>query len=92
MKNYINVGGLNSCSWFELANYTFKQAHQMGLIKTLPLVTPIQTNQYSLPAPRPAYSVLSTQRYQELTGSLPLKWEEAVNSVLKRLYEKSQDE
>ena len=51
------------------------------------MVTPIQTNQYPLPAPRPAYSVLSTQRYQELTGSLPLKWEEAVNSVLKALRE-----
>ena len=92
VTNYIHFGGLNSCSWFELANYTLKQAHQIGLIQTLPVVTPIQTNQYPLPAQRPAYSVLSTQSYQELTGSLPMKWEEAVDSVLQRLQEKSQDE
>ena len=92
VKNYVHFGGLNSCSWFELANYTLKQAHQIGLIQKLPLVTPIQTHQYPLPAPRPAYSVLSTQRYQELTGSQPMMWEEAVDSVLKRLHEKSQDE
>ncbi len=92
VKNYVHFGGLNSCSWFELANYTLKQAHQIGLIQNLPLVTPIQTHQYPLPAPRPAYSVLSTQRYQELTGAQPMMWEEAVDSVLKRLHEQSQDE
>ena len=92
VQNYIHFGGLNSCSWFELANYTLKQAYQIGLVPTLPKITPIQTRQYPLPAPRPAYSVLSNQRYQELTGSQPMMWEEAVDSVLKRLHEQSQDE
>ncbi len=31
-------------------------------------------------------------KQQELTGSLPMKWEEAVDSVLQRLQDKSQDE
>ena len=89
VKNYVHFGGLNACSWYELANYTIHQAHQMGLLLNLPKVVPIQTHQYPLPAPRPAYSVLSTSHYQELTGFQPMKWEEAVDSVLKRLREKS---
>ena len=89
VKNYVHFGGLNACSWYELANYTIHQAHQIGLLLNLPKVVPIQTHQYPLPAPRPAYSVLSTSHYQELTGFQPMKWEEAVDSVLKRLREKS---
>jgi dTDP-4-dehydrorhamnose reductase len=89
VKNYVHFGGLNACSWYELANYTIHQAHQMGLLLNLPKVFPIQTHQYPLPAPRPAYSVLSTSHYQELTGFQPMKWKEAVDSVLKRLREKS---
>ena len=92
VKNYVHFGGLNSCSWFELASYTVHKAHQMGLLLNLPKVIPIQTHQYPLPAPRPTYSVLSTARYQELTGFQPMKWETAVDFVLKRLREKSQNE
>ena len=91
-KNYFHFGGLNSCSWFELASYTMHKAHQMGLLLNLPKVIPIQTHQYPLPAPRPPYSVLSTLRYRELTGFQPMKWETAVDSVLKRIREESQNE
>jgi dTDP-4-dehydrorhamnose reductase len=84
-KNYVHFGGANSCSWFELAKYTIHKAYLMGILSTQPEVIPIRTDQYSLPAPRPTYSVFSTARYQQLTGFQPIRWEDAVDSVLKRI-------
>lgn len=58
--------------------YGFAQAilnHASGIKK--PLVTPITTQQYPLPAKRPKYGVLSSERLINGFGELP-KWEDAL--------------
>jgi dTDP-4-dehydrorhamnose reductase len=38
------------------------------------------------PAPRPAYSVLSKEKYRSVTGAAPRQWEDAVRDFLGTLY------
>jgi dTDP-4-dehydrorhamnose reductase len=45
-------------------------------------VTPISTADYPTPATRPAYSVLSTGRYTQLTGAEPESWREGLQDYL----------
>jgi dTDP-4-dehydrorhamnose reductase len=68
-----HVAGGGSCSWFELAAATFEQA---GVDCRL---DPCTTEQYPLPAPRPAYSVLGTER--EAAVALP-HWREGLDAYL----------
>jgi dTDP-4-dehydrorhamnose reductase len=50
------VAGGGACSWFELATEIFRQA---GLeVRTLPCTSA----EFPRPAPRPAYSVLGSER------------------------------
>ena len=74
-------------SWYEFAT----EILAMGLRLGLPLVTqhiePITTAEYTLPATRPAYSVLSTEKYEACTGRVPRCWHEALDDYLRALKE-----
>lgn len=50
-------------------------------------LSPVRSEELSYPAPRPAYSVLSKEKYRMATGIHPRPWEEAVSEFLKRTYE-----
>jgi dTDP-4-dehydrorhamnose reductase len=45
-------------------------------------VEAIATTDYPTPATRPAYSVLSTGRYTQLTGAEPESWREGLRDYL----------
>jgi dTDP-4-dehydrorhamnose reductase len=45
-------------------------------------VQPVTTADFPRPAPRPAYSVLSTERYERLTGLKPESWKEGLREYL----------
>ncbi len=64
------------CSWFEFAKEIVKQA---GIDAP---VQPITSEQLNRPARRPAYSVLDTSRYVELTGHVPAPWQDALGRYL----------
>ena len=55
-------------SWCELAAEAASLAGMHCRIK------PITSDEYPLPAPRPAYSVLDLSRFTELTGVKPRAW------------------
>jgi dTDP-4-dehydrorhamnose reductase len=66
--------GGGQCSWFELAQAVFEE---LGLDPAR--VRPIGTAEYPLPAPRPAYSVLAHDRWDE-AGLEPLPhWRDALH-------------
>jgi dTDP-4-dehydrorhamnose reductase len=65
------------CSWYEFAVEIFKQTG-MDQVK----VSPLTTDQFPRPAKRPAYSVLSKQKMEEV-GFTPLRdWKEALAAYL----------
>jgi dTDP-4-dehydrorhamnose reductase len=69
-------------TWFDFASFLLAQA--------VPGPFPVSralTGDLAYPAPRPAYSVLSKEKYREVTGDVPRRWEEAVTEFLKILHE-----
>lgn len=72
-----------ACSWYEFARTIFEIEH---LAVDL---TPITSAAYAAPARRPAYSVLSTSRYESLQ-LLPLRpWPEALAAYLQERRQKA---
>ncbi len=67
-----HAAAAGSCSWYELAALAFERA---GVDCRL---EPIPTSEYPLPAPRPAYSVLASERGHE---ALP-PWEQGLDAYL----------
>lgn len=61
------------CTWFDFARAIVGDAAQ---------VEPVTSDQFPRPARRPAYSVLSTERYERLTGVRPASWEEGLREYL----------
>ena len=66
------------CTWFEFAREIFRQA---GLRAVL---TPISSAEFAAPARRPAYSVLSKNRYDSLQLPPLRPWQEALKDYLQK--------
>lgn len=67
------------CSWYEFARAI---AAEMGSPVE---IVPVTTAEYPRPALRPAYSVLSTERYERLTGVQPASWRDGLRDYLDAL-------
>ena len=74
LYHVVNTG---SSTWFEFAEMIFRLAN----IKIR--LEPITAAQYGAPAPRPAYSVLDTSKYQGLGGPPLRDWPSALAAYLK---------
>jgi dTDP-4-dehydrorhamnose reductase len=61
------------CTWFEFAR---------AIVGTGTAMIPVTSAEFPRPATRPAYSVLSTERYERLTGVKPESWEEGLREYL----------
>lgn len=55
-------------------------------------VTPLTTDQYPLPAPRPAYSIMDTRKFRNLFWSDIPYWRESVNCCFEKYQLKNQSE
>lgn len=63
------------CTWFY-----FACAFAGGQVT----VTPVSSDVFPRPAKRPAYSVLSTERYERITAVKPESWEEGLREYLQQ--------
>lgn len=73
----VHIVNAGPCSWFDFA----KEILSLRGITTP--VIPIPTSEFPRPAKRPAYSVLDTSRYAQLTGAKMRPWKEALAEFLK---------
>jgi dTDP-4-dehydrorhamnose reductase len=64
------------CTWFDFAQEIVAQLGAGIDVK------PVTTAEFPRPAPRPAYSVLSTERYERITGVKPDSWREGLRAYL----------
>ena len=64
------------CTWFDFAREI------VAAIGSDVPVEPVTSEQFRRPAPRPAYSVLSTERYERITGARPESWHEGLREYL----------
>jgi dTDP-4-dehydrorhamnose reductase len=63
------------CTWFDFAR---------AIVGDQATVIPVSSDAYPRPAIRPAYSVLSTDRYEQITGLKPESWEEGLREYLQQ--------
>lgn len=75
----LHVTNTGACSWHQFAIEILRAT---GSAATCSAIT---TAEYGGAAPRPAYTVLSTQRYEQLTGQAPRGWREALREHLARM-------
>lgn len=75
-RGIFHYADADECSWFDFATAI---AEESGADVT---VKPVTTEEYPRPAKRPAYSVLSTERYERLTGVTPDSWREGLREYL----------
>lgn len=70
------------CSWHEFATEIVAQMIARGEILKTKQVVPIRTEEYPLPAKRPAYSVFSKQKYRAAVGAVVPAWQASLNRYL----------
>lgn len=82
--HFTNQGGI---SWYDFACGAIEEAYALGMIDKAHKVDvkPVSTKEFPRPAPRPAYSVLSLEKYRSATGKTPPEWREALRRYLKSL-------
>lgn len=82
--HFTNQGGI---SWYDFACGAIEEAYALGMIDKAHKVDvkPVTTKEFPRPAPRPAYSVLSLEKYRSATGKTPPEWREALRRYLKSL-------
>ena len=78
----LNAGGIihvcnqGTTTWYGFAKYILeKMCPETNLV-------PVSTEEYPLPAKRPAYSVMQTEKYRMITGDLLPDWQNAVDRYL----------
>jgi len=82
--HFANAG---KCSWREYAQWALDCCHDAGVLLKARAVGALKLNDMAnWIARRPVYSVLSSAKYTELTGSPPRAWREAVADYITRFY------
>jgi dTDP-4-dehydrorhamnose reductase len=76
-RGTVHFSSEGETNWFGLARYVLERC---GLPAAL--LSPARSRELPYPAPRPAYGVLSKEKYRAITGVSPRPWEEAVGEYL----------
>ena len=75
----VNVVNSGEATWFDLA------AEAVGLAGLDVPMTKVTTKEFGVRAPRPAYSVLSTAKFEKLVGRGLRPWREALAECVSRM-------
>ncbi|HKR64352.1 MAG TPA: dTDP-4-dehydrorhamnose reductase, partial [Thermoanaerobaculia bacterium] len=75
-RGIVHYADEDECSWFDFARAIAEESGASIAVK------PVTTDEFPRPAKRPAYSVLSTERYERLTGLRPESWREGLRDYL----------
>jgi dTDP-4-dehydrorhamnose reductase len=74
-RGIIHYADEPECTWFDFAR---------AIVGDQATVSPVSSSEFPRPAARPAYSVLSTERYERITGLKPESWEEGLREYLQQ--------
>ena len=74
-------GGM--CSWYEFACAIVEQLRKKNIPLKIRELKPITTAEYPLPAERPSYSVLSKEKYKQVTGDEVPDWRYSLDRYFK---------
>ena len=75
-RGIVHYADTDECTWHDFATAIAEETGAKVQI------LPVTTADYPRPAPRPPYSVLSTERYERLTGIQPESWRDGLREYL----------
>lgn len=75
-RGVVHYADADDCTWFDFAKAIVEE------VKPGVRVKPVSSSTFQSPAKRPAYSVLSTERYERITGVQPESWREGLREYL----------
>lgn len=75
-RGIFHYADADECSWFDFAKAIVAES---GFDVE---VRPVTSDEFPRPAKRPAYSVLSTERYERVTGVAPESWRDGLREYL----------
>lgn len=84
-RGIYHYGGNKSVTWYEFAQAIFQAAQQQAPNFKVPQLNAITTDQYPLPAPRPAYSIMDCQKIENECGIKASDWQKALNEIIGKL-------
>ena len=67
-RGVVHYADADECTWYDFACAIAPEVK----------IVPVSTDEFPRPATRPAYSVLSTERYERLTGMAPASWRDGL--------------
>ncbi len=70
-------------TWYDFARMIFRQAAELGVLQTEPVLKAVQSNDFPQLAARPKYSVLDTHLLRERFGVLPSALEPSLRECLR---------
>ncbi len=79
----VHVANHGTATWYDVAKRVFEAAGRPELLE------PCSSAEYPTPARRPAWSVLSTERYEARAGEPLPRWGDALDRFLRELQEES---
>ena len=82
--NVIHASNQGGCTWYEFARNIFEFARKYGYDLKIKDLQPISTLNYSLPAPRPAYSCLDNSRLKKLCDVQMPDWKVGLEMFFRR--------
>ena len=85
----VHLTDSGQCTWQEYAQHALDCCAKAGVSLKATTVAPLKLAEMkNWVARRPVHSVLSTAKYQALTGSAPRSWRDAVADYIERSYSK----
>lgn len=75
-RGIFHYADADECSWFDFARAIVEESGARTDVR------PVSTDEFPRPARRPAYSVLSTERYERVTEIAPASWREGLREYL----------
>jgi len=82
---YFHFSNSGECSWFDFAVEAISLAKEFNILpkdKNID-IQPVTSDKFPRPAPRPAYSVMSLDKYTKTTGETPRSWQDGLRDYLK---------
>lgn len=85
----VHLANSDRCTWQEYAQHALDCCQKIGVPLNAKTVGALKlADMKNWAARRPVYSVLSTGKYQALTGITPRSWRDAVSDYIERSYSK----
>lgn len=70
------------CTWYDFACEIVRLLREGGTDLKVKTIKPLRTEEYPVPAKRPAYSVLSKEKFKAATGMKVPEWRESLRKYL----------